>query len=61
MDGGGGDILQLCSRAPKVMTHWAPWVGELQDTPLWHITKALNAVQTNSTLKYKDNIKMHCR
>ena len=31
---GVGDILQLSSGAPRLMTHWAPWVGDLLDTPL---------------------------
>ena len=31
--GSEGDI-QLCSRVPKLMTHWGPPVGDLLDTPL---------------------------
>ena len=32
--GDEGDILQLCSRVPKLMTHWTPKMGNLLYVPL---------------------------
>ena len=31
------NLLQLCSRTPKLITHWAPRVCNRLDTPLWSV------------------------
>ena len=42
-----GDILQLCSRAPKLMTHWGFRMCDLVDTPL--LLFLLSTLRTSTT------------
>ena len=42
IEGSEGNIFQFCSRAPKLMTHCAPWVWDLLDTPLIYILLTSN-------------------
>ena len=68
--GGEGNILQLCSRAPKLMTHLAPRVYDLLDTPLDNnmVSKILMGMSSTNIhlLQYKiqshfENVDFECR
>ena len=52
---GEGEILQLCSRAPKLMTFWAPRVGDLLDMPLKPVAFSSQNLGSNDSFTIIEN------